>query len=366
MVSTTELQQEALYKRRKSASDNETQPLASCSPVHATIAASRESPHGTTKDDWASQHKSQSVLEQHCLYFDRDRDGIIWPLDTYYVCRDWAWSFPVAFFFAGAIHFVQSYGTVPGILPDPCFRIWISNLYKNKHGSCSMSFDNKGRFNALQFDDFFDTHDEDGKGGLDKWDVWRGLKRQALPLDLYGQVSAFFEWFFTYMLLWPQDGVLRKDDVPRVNDGSMFFDKAAEHRKAHMAHRKSAFSSRPEDRNWSRPATAIISFLLVTVIIGPAIAAGACYFVLRFVDDVCTVSGFAGSQTIATSEKGKAQGPAKINDRMSTDGPNASLLPSSSEQPTQPAGPSAGGLVGLAILSGVAYAVSRECAWWQN
>lgn len=56
-----------------------------------------------------------------------------------------------------------------------------------------MSFDNRGRFHSLQFDDFFDQNDEDNKAGLTKWDVWRGLRRQALPLDLFGQVSAFFE-----------------------------------------------------------------------------------------------------------------------------------------------------------------------------
>lgn len=349
-------------KRRKPADDKEMQQLENCPAVHATFATSRESPHGPTKDYWASNHQYRTALEQHCLYFDPDRDGIIWPLDTYYVCRDWGWSFPVAFFFAGAIHFVQSYGTVPGILPDPCFRIWISNLYKNKHGSSTMSFDNKGRFHALQFDEFFATHDEDNKGGLSMWDVWRGLKRQALTLDLFGQVSAFFEWFFTFILLWPQDGVLRKNDVRSVIDGSIFFEKAAEHRKAHVADRDSAFSTRHDGRNWSRPATAIISFLIATIIIGPAIAAGACYFVLRFVDDVSTMPGLAGNKPTATSEKRTEQGSAKINDRMSTEGPNASLLPPSSKQPTQMAGPSAGGLVGLAILIGVAYAGSRKFA----
>lgn len=38
---------------------------------------------GTTKNDWADNHKQYSVLEQHCLFWDRDGDGYVWPLDTY-------------------------------------------------------------------------------------------------------------------------------------------------------------------------------------------------------------------------------------------------------------------------------------------
>jgi hypothetical protein len=38
---------------------------------------------GTIKNDWADTHKQYSVLEQHCLFWDRDGDGYIWPLDTY-------------------------------------------------------------------------------------------------------------------------------------------------------------------------------------------------------------------------------------------------------------------------------------------
>ncbi len=31
----------------------------------------------------------------------------------------------------------------------------------------------------------------------------------------------------TYILLWPEDGIMKKDDVRRVYDGSIFFDIAA-------------------------------------------------------------------------------------------------------------------------------------------
>jgi peroxygenase len=54
---------------------------------------------GSTKNGWAQDHKHMSVLgridasinharllpalsEQHCSFFDRDGDGVIWPIDT--------------------------------------------------------------------------------------------------------------------------------------------------------------------------------------------------------------------------------------------------------------------------------------------
>jgi hypothetical protein len=36
-----------------------------------------------------------------------------------------------------------------------------------------------------------------------------------------------------YLLLWPEDGVLRKDDVRRVFDGSIFYEKAEQYKENH-------------------------------------------------------------------------------------------------------------------------------------
>lgn len=35
-----------------------------------------------------------------------------------------------------------------------------------------------------------------------------------------------------YLLLWPEDGVMKKDDLRRVYDGSIFYQKAEEHKRA--------------------------------------------------------------------------------------------------------------------------------------
>ena len=44
----------------------------------------------------------------HCAAFGLSDADIIYPYDTYGLCKSWNWSFPLRLFFAGAIHFVQS------------------------------------------------------------------------------------------------------------------------------------------------------------------------------------------------------------------------------------------------------------------
>lgn len=48
----------------------------------ANLAPSADTPDGTTKGGWNEKHSDKSVLEQHVLFFDRDNDKVIWPLDT--------------------------------------------------------------------------------------------------------------------------------------------------------------------------------------------------------------------------------------------------------------------------------------------
>ena len=65
--------------------------------ARVNIAASAEHPNGTTEDDYGEQHQEQTVLVQHCDYFDIDHDGIIWPQDTYIGCRKWGECVTVAY-----------------------------------------------------------------------------------------------------------------------------------------------------------------------------------------------------------------------------------------------------------------------------
>lgn len=135
------------------------------------------------------------VLEQHCQFFDKDNDGVIWPMDTWRTSREFGWGIRLSLFFTVFLHLVQSWGTVPWffLIPDPLFRVWIHNIQMNKHGSSTLAFDNEGRFRPQFFDEFFARNDKEGKGGLTFWEGYYGLRRIRNAWDIFGQISAFFE-----------------------------------------------------------------------------------------------------------------------------------------------------------------------------
>jgi peroxygenase len=190
-------------------------PLTEAGVARANIAPDREHPLGTTVEGWAERHKEQSVMQQHCEYFDPDHDGVIWPRDTYNGCRNFGipspsppqwpsqnnltdhalsgWGIPLSLFATFIIHLNLSYPTVPGKIPDPFFRIWYANAYRLKHGSDSMTYDFEGRYRPQFFEEIFTRYDRDNKGGLTFRDVLRMWNGQKMVFDFYGWCATFLE-----------------------------------------------------------------------------------------------------------------------------------------------------------------------------
>jgi len=182
--------------------------------ARANLAPSYDKPEGTTDNDWAERHKHQSVLQQHLDFFDQvsspgpsthhdtttpanltappllqDRDGIIHPLDTFTGFRRLGFGHPLSLLSVLIIHSTFSYPTLPSVIPDPLFRIYIANIHRCKHGSDSGAYDNEGRFVPQKFEDIFSKY---GPGdGLTIWDLWdfhRGQRVLVDPLGWFGQV----------------------------------------------------------------------------------------------------------------------------------------------------------------------------------
>ncbi|RPB23237.1 Caleosin-domain-containing protein [Terfezia boudieri ATCC MYA-4762] len=228
--------------------------LVAAGVPRVNVAASVENPYGTSKDDYALKHSHETVLQQHVAFFDRDKDGIIWPQDTYIGFRRLGFNILVSHFAAFVIHLNLSFRTVPGVLPDPLFRIWLDNIHKTKHGSDTNTYDSEGRFSPQHFEDFFQKYSsvspghpavgkkgekgsvggdggpdqnlvmEQTKKGLTYRDFLRGWNSNRRLFDPVGWCSEFLEWTATYLLLWPADGIMRKEDIRRMYDGSLFWD----------------------------------------------------------------------------------------------------------------------------------------------
>ncbi|PCH43636.1 Caleosin-domain-containing protein [Wolfiporia cocos MD-104 SS10] len=214
--------------------ESEGDKLVNPGTARANLAPSLAAPEGTQADDWAAKHRHQTVLQQHCAYFDPDHDGVVWPLDTFRGFYNLGFNLFLCAIAVVIIHSSFSYATSSSWVPDPFFRVSLNNIHKAKHGSDTGTFDNEGRFipqksvqrDSSMFEDLFSKY-SGGKGGLNKWDIANVLKGQRVLLDPTGTFGAFFEWLSIYLLFWPEDGIIKKEDVRRVYDGSIFPELAA-------------------------------------------------------------------------------------------------------------------------------------------
>lgn len=146
-----------------------------------------------------------------------------------------------------------------------------------------MTYDNEGRFKPQSFEDIFAKYDKGNKGGLDIWDLLRFWKGQRMMFDFFGWSATFLECTYptdkkfvlllfvprsvssvciladfasssgvaTYLFIWPEDGIMRKEDIRGVYDGSIFYKKAEQHRQKQQR----------EQQEWQARAPRLASLL---------------------------------------------------------------------------------------------------------
>jgi peroxygenase len=157
-----------------------------------------EAPDGTLEQNWAEQHAHQTVLQQHCQFFDMDRDGIIWPTDTFNGFRKLGFGIFLSLFSMVIIHSNFAYPTQDSWIPDPRLRIHLKNIHKDKHGSDTGTYDHEGRFIPQHFEEIFVKYGG-GKDYVTAWDlvnVWSGRRVLADPI---GWFAAIFECEFYFL-----------------------------------------------------------------------------------------------------------------------------------------------------------------------
>ncbi|GAA6059952.1 hypothetical protein JCM10212_003092 [Sporobolomyces blumeae] len=193
--------------------------------ARANIAATVDHPDGTTVGGWAEKHKDQSVLRQHVDFFLRpEADGILWPLDTWRGFRRMGYSFFWCTFAMTVIHVFFTWFTSSNwILFDPLLRVNTNNGHRAKHGSDTGVIDTEGRFVPAKFEEIFAKFDTDNKGGLTFIEGVKMVHALRTACDPIGWGAAGFEWASTYLLVWPQDGIVDKESIRCVFDGSIFY-----------------------------------------------------------------------------------------------------------------------------------------------
>ncbi|PWN54255.1 Caleosin-domain-containing protein [Violaceomyces palustris] len=181
-------------------------------------------------DDYRKRTESLNHLQKHAAFFDADCDGVIWPKDTFFGFLTLGFGFFLSAIAVLVVHGPFSYPTIPkrgdkwtDYLPDPYLRIWIANLHRCKHGSDSETFDRRGDFQASKFDQVLESYSSHyTKEALSLSDGVKMILTRRDLMDLFGIFAFIFEWGSTYMLLWPKDGYMKKDEILGVLDGSIF------------------------------------------------------------------------------------------------------------------------------------------------
>ncbi|OTA97552.1 hypothetical protein M434DRAFT_26577 [Hypoxylon sp. CO27-5] len=190
---------------------DDDQRLPHTGTARANVAATYEKPYGTTENGWDMRHKDKT-----------DHDGVIWPQDTFWGFHQVGFGIILSLVAVFIIHANFSYPTLSGWLPDPFFRIYTANVHKDKHGSDTGTYDTECRFSPQHFEDIFVKYAE-GRDYLTIWDVWDLLKGQRCIMDPIGWFGAFFAWLATYLMLWPADSKMKKEDIRGIYDGSIFY-----------------------------------------------------------------------------------------------------------------------------------------------
>lgn len=164
-----------------------------------------------------------NVLQKHVAYFDRNKDGIIYPWETFKGFRAIGAGLALSTISAIFINGALSRRTLPqGKSFSPLFPIHVNNIHKAKHGSDSGVYDSEGRFVPSKFEEIFRKHAHTDPNALTSEEMFEMLKANREPKDHRGWVAAWTEWKTLYSLCKDKDGLLQKETIRAAYDGSLF------------------------------------------------------------------------------------------------------------------------------------------------
>ncbi|KAF7785177.1 hypothetical protein Agabi119p4_1342 [Agaricus bisporus var. burnettii] len=177
----------------------------------------------STAPGYAPGANSNTALQNHVAFFDRDSDGIIWPTDTFYGLREIKFNIFWTIVAVIVIHGGFSYVTWGTWIPDPFFRLKVRHMHRAKHGSDTESYTTTGEFDEKRFNYIFNMYSQPPHNALSFREGVRMLHGNMDAFDPFGWSAALFEWWASYYLIWPKDGYVSKDDVRAIYDGSIFY-----------------------------------------------------------------------------------------------------------------------------------------------
>ncbi|KAF2592585.1 hypothetical protein F2Q70_00045215, partial [Brassica cretica] len=187
--------------------------------------------------------EEDNFLQRHVAFFDRNKDGIVYPSETYQVrfsifsiltllssgpdktrtgFRAIGCGYLLSAFASLFINMGLSSKTRPGKGFSLSFPIEVKNIHLAKHGSDSGVYDKDGRFVESKFEEIFAKHSHTHPDALTGKELQELLDSNKEANDRKGAIAAYTEWKILHYLCKDKNGLLHKDTVRAVYDGSLF------------------------------------------------------------------------------------------------------------------------------------------------
>ncbi|KAE8687368.1 putative peroxygenase 5 [Hibiscus syriacus] len=164
----------------------------------------------------------QSPLQKHVEFFDRNHDGLVYPWETFKGLRAIGAGYLLSIAGAAFINLSLSGKTRPGKFPSLLFPIEIKNMHLGIHGSDTGVYDSEGRFVPSKFEEIFNKYAGTHANALTSDELTAMLKANREPKDVKGWIGSLAEWKILYVLCKDENGLLRKETIKGVYDGSLF------------------------------------------------------------------------------------------------------------------------------------------------
>ncbi|MBA0656472.1 hypothetical protein Goklo_008823 [Gossypium klotzschianum] len=177
------------------------------------------------EDAGRSLVSDENALQKHVAFFDRNNDGIIYPWETFQGFRAIGAGYLLSLASAFLINLGLSRKTRPGkafSLETLMLGVEVKNIHMAKHGSDSGVYDSKGRFVSWKFEEIFAKFACTHSDALTSDELKAMLKANREPKDYRGWVASWTEWITLYNLCKDKEGLLKKETIRGVYDGSLF------------------------------------------------------------------------------------------------------------------------------------------------